>query len=253
MRLAEGVAADFEVLGGLGDVVAVLLEGGVDELALEIGHEFVEGLVAGGGDGFGFAEAAFEMEIGEAGGLDLGGGLEDDGAFNDVAEFADVAGPVVVEELLAGGSGQAANVFLHGGVVMGQEGFAEGDDVVAALAEGGRTELDDVEAVEKVFAEVVLADGFDDVAVGGGDEADVDVELFVAADAGEGAVFEEAEELGLKGRDMSPISSRKMVPAWASSTRPSFWRMAPVKEPFSWPKSSLSRRFSGMAAQLMRT
>ena len=28
------------------------------------------------------------------------------------------------------------------------------------------------------------------------------------------------------------------------------WLVAPVKEPFSWPKSSLSIRLSGMAAQL---
>ena len=39
----------------------------------------------------------------------------------------------------------------------------------------------------------------DDVAVGGGDEADVHFEFLVAADAGEGAVFQEAEEFGLEG------------------------------------------------------
>ena len=69
----------------------------------------------------------------------------------------------------------------------------------AAFAQGRGTERDDVEAVEQVFAEIVLADGFDDVAVGGGDEADVHLKFLVAADAGEGAVFEEAEEFGLEG------------------------------------------------------
>ena len=53
--------------------------------------------------------------------------------------------------------------------------------------------------MEKVFAEIVLADGLDDVAVGGSDEADVHLEFIVAADAGEGAVFKEAEEFGLEG------------------------------------------------------
>ncbi len=48
---------------------------------------------------------------------------------------------------------------------------------------------------------------------------------------------------------MSPISSRKIVPPWASSNRPSLVRIAPVKAPFSCPKSSLSRRSSGMAPQ----
>ena len=39
---------------------------------------------------------------------------------------------------------------------------------------------------------------------------------------------------------ISPISSRKMVPWWASSKSPRRESMAPVKAPFSWPKSSLS-------------
>ena len=49
---------------------------------------------------------------------------------------------------------------------------------------------------------------------------------------------------------ISPISSRKMVPVSASSNRPSRRSAAPVKAPFSWPKSSLSSSVSGIAAQL---
>ncbi len=51
-------------------------------------------------------------------------------------------------------------------------------------------------------------------------------------------------------RAMSPISSRKMVPPSQSSNFPMRWPVAPVKDPFSCPKSSLSIRLSGMAAQL---
>ena len=50
---------------------------------------------------------------------------------------------------------------------------------------------------------------------------------------------------------MSPISSRNSVPPLASSNRPVFWAIAPVKAPFSWPKSSLSSNVSGRAAQLI--
>ena len=39
------------------------------------------------------------------------------------------------------------------------------------------------------------------------------------------------------------------MPPSQSSNFPSFWLAAPVKAPFSWPKSSDSMRFSGMAAQ----
>ena len=52
---------------------------------------------------------------------------------------------------------------------------------------------------------------------------------------------------------MSPISSRKSVPPAACSNFP-MWRVAaPVKEPFSWPKSSDSISSAGTAAQLSVT
>ena len=50
--------------------------------------------------------------------------------------------------------------------------------------------------------------------------------------------------------EVFPISSRKIVPPCASSKRPGFLRSAPVKEPFSCPKSSDSASVSGSAAQL---
>ena len=48
----------------------------------------------------------------------------------------------------------------------------------------------------------------------------------------------------------SPISSRKIVPPFASSKRPFFRLSAPVKAPRSCPKSSDSTSVSGSAAQL---
>ena len=51
----------------------------------------------------------------------------------------------------------------------------------------------------------------------------------------------------------SPISSSISVPPWAVSILPTVVLVAPVKAPFSWPKSSVSSRFSGIAAQLMAT
>ena len=52
---------------------------------------------------------------------------------------------------------------------------------------------------------------------------------------------------------MSPISSRKSVPRWASSALPILRPVAPVKAPLSWPNSSFSSRLSGIAAQLIAT
>ena len=51
----------------------------------------------------------------------------------------------------------------------------------------------------------------------------------------------------------SPISSRKMVPPFASSNRPSRRRVAPVNAPFSWPKSSEEISDGARAAQFTLT
>ena len=52
---------------------------------------------------------------------------------------------------------------------------------------------------------------------------------------------------------MSPISSRKIVPPWAASNLPTRRASAPVKAPFSWPKSSLSTSSRLIAAQFTAT
>ena len=52
---------------------------------------------------------------------------------------------------------------------------------------------------------------------------------------------------------MSPISSRKRVPPFACSNFPFLLAAAPVKAPFSWPKSSDSMSSVGNAAQFTAT
>ena len=53
--------------------------------------------------------------------------------------------------------------------------------------------------------------------------------------------------------DSSDTSSRKTVPLFATSNSPSFMPSAPVKEPFSYPNSSLSISSCGMLPQLIGT
>src|SRR5260370_767229 len=54
-------------------------------------------------------------------------------------------------------------------------------------------------------------------------------------------------------RLISTISSRNRAPPVACAKRPILRVMAPVNAPFSWPNSSLSSRFSGIAAQFTAT
>ena len=116
---------------------------------------------------------------------------------------------------------------------------------------GGREMDDDVEAVIEVLAKFLLADGRFQIAMGGGDDADVERNVFLAAQALQtNFCCSTRSSLTWVPGVMSPISSRKIVPRWACSKRPMRRACAPVNAPFSWPKSSLSSSVSGMAAQL---
>ena len=60
--------------------------------------------------------------------------------------------------------------------------------------------------------------------------------------------------LDCKYKDASPISSRNIVPLWAFLNKPSFPPfLAPVNAPSSYPNSSLSIKFSGIAAKFIAT
>ena len=62
------------------------------------------------------------------------------------------------------------------------------------------------------------------------------------------ALLEDAQELRTEVGGISLIASRSRVPWLANSKRPSRRSVAPVKAPRSWPKNSLSVRFSEIAA-----
>ena len=76
-------------------------------------------------------------------------------------------------------------------------GTAPGAGCPRPLAERRELDREDVEPVVEVLAERLLADGLEQVAVGGGDDADVDLDRRRAADPLELALLEDAEQLGL--------------------------------------------------------
>ena len=80
---------------------------------------------------------------------------------------------------------------------LGEELFDEERDVFLAVAEGRNEEGDDIEAIEEVFAEVAVGDFFFEIFIGGGDDADVDVDGVGGADGEEALFVEGAEDLGL--------------------------------------------------------
>ena len=78
-----------------------------------------------------------------------------------------------------------------------EEFVDEKRDVFLAVAQRRDKEGDDVEAIEEVFAEVAAGDLFFEVLVGGGDDADVDVDGVAGADGVEALFVQSAEDLCL--------------------------------------------------------
>ena len=76
--------------------------------------------------------------------------------------------------------------------VMGQ-----GVDVLGPLAKCGNAQIDHVQPIEQILAERAVLDRFGQVAVGGGDDADIDLDRLGAADAIDLAFLDGAQQLGL--------------------------------------------------------
>jgi hypothetical protein len=141
-----------------------------------------------------------------------------------------------------------AGLSIRGGHLFGKV-ICQHGDVLFASAQGRHEDGDDVQPPVEVFAEFAFLHHFGEIAVRGGDDADIDLDGLAAADALEGLLPMARRSFTCVLASISPISSRKRVPPSASSNRPMRRSCAPVKEPFSWPKSSLSRIWGERAAQ----
>src|SRR6185369_4342735 len=115
-----------------------------------------------------------------------------------VAELANVSGPMMGEQLLAGRRRKRLDLFLHAGIEEMQKMVCQQHDIGASLAQRRRAKLDHVQAMEQILAELFLVNGFDNVAVGGRYEPDINAQLFVSAHACEAAVLKKAQQLGLE-------------------------------------------------------
>jgi hypothetical protein len=82
----------------------------------------------------------------------------------------------------------------------------QAQDILATLPQRRQAQLDDVQAVEQILAEAAGAHVGFEVAVGGGEDADVGVARLGLADALELALLQEAQQLGLQaGRDLADL------------------------------------------------
>lgn len=187
-----------EAAGRGRDLPAEIGQGLFDDGALEIVGEHAQG-DAGPEQAFGNRRAGHAQAHLHVAFIDGVVGGEDHQPFDDVAELAHVAREAVGAELFHAGLGD-----VHAGAVVGlrrdlEKVFGERGDVFAPAAERRQIQGQDVEAIVEVGPKLAfVAQGFE-IAVGRGDDAHIDLEDFVAADALDFALLQDAEQLGLHG------------------------------------------------------
>ena len=140
-------------------------------------------------------------------------------------------GPVVLHQHVDRRGRDAADVLVVLLGVLFEEVVGQQQDVRLALAQGRHVDREDVQPVVEIAPEGAVLDRLLEVAVGGRDDAHVDLDGALAADALELPLLQDAQQLDLDVEvERSPISSRKIVPRCASSNLPICCLMAPVKD-----------------------
>ena len=117
---------------------------------------------------------------------------------NGVFQLTDIARPAMGHQAPTGLVRQG--LFGHavgGGVLLGEE-LGQDQDVAGPFAQGRQAQIDHVQAVEQVFAEGPVLDRLGQVAVGGGQDADVHADGLGAADPVDLALLNGPQQLGLQ-------------------------------------------------------
>src|ERR1051326_6120480 len=193
--VVERLVRNAEDLGGLAAVAVGHVQRLFDDDALDLLHRLAEG------DLHGVAVAALaraEELVGEAVDRQRIAAGHDERAVDHVAQLAHVAVPLVLLQRLDEVGVDVLHLLLFRLVQLLQEEMGEERDILEALAQRRHLDGEDVEAVVEVLAHLPVLNGLLRIAVRRGDDARIDVDLLVAADAPELALLEHAQELDLQ-------------------------------------------------------
>src|SRR5271165_4369130 len=117
---------------------------------------------------------------------------DDHQAFYQIAQFTDIAGPGITQQNFHCRVAKLAGLLSILRAELIQKESCNHGDVFLAITQRRNKEGNDVEAIEEVLAERATGNFLLEILVGGGDDADVDVECLVGADAFEALLFEDA-------------------------------------------------------------
>ena len=132
--------------------------------------------------------------------MDLVGGRQRHRALHHVLQLSHIPGPGVRQQRLHRLRRDAHGMAAGARGEEAQEVGRQEGDVLAAIAERGHLDRDDVETVIQILPERAHPDELGRVLVGGGEGADVRLQVLGAPDPAEHVVLEEAEQLDLEVR-----------------------------------------------------
>src|ERR1019366_3848426 len=174
------------------------------------------------------------------------------GALQHVAQFAHIPRPAVPLERFHHLRGDLRHLASVLAVHIPDQRFHHGGDVFLALAQRRQMNVEYVQAVEEVLAQMSAGYRFLRHLVSGRNHPHIHLKLRPP----NRRTLEPSRmrsSLACVNSGISPISSNSSVPCCATSKHPARRSLAPVNDPFSCPNSSLSISVSGSAAQLMAT
>ncbi len=129
-------------------------------------------------------------------------------------------------------------------------GFGHYRQVFNVIAQRRHVNVEDIEPVIQIGAQMAFRNGVVGIAICGRQHSHVNVLFGARSKTAQFALFKYTQQLGLGAlRHFANFVQQQLPPA-ASSKQPARRSTAPVNEPFSWPKISLSISVSGIAAQL---
>ena len=128
------------------------------------------------------------------------GGATQDRARNHVLEFAHVAGPGVAQQGVDGAGVEANRPHAHAPPGHVAKVASQQRDVLAAITQGRRGQRIHVQAVEEVGAKAARGHLGNQIAVGGGQDAHVDLQRAVSAHALDLAFLQGTQKLWLHGQ-----------------------------------------------------
>ncbi len=126
--------------------------------------------------------------------------------------------------------------------------------ILFALRQPWNLNLHHREPVIKILAKALFGDCGAEIVIGGRNDADVHLARRERTHALHFLVLQHSQKFGLGGeRHIADFVEEQRAPIGVLGTNPALSLVAPVNEPLTWPKSSLSNRVSTTAEQFSTT